>query len=142
MENTFSDTESILESDIKGNGNNNEEREVNNCKLLSTLLATESEVTNQKKATKKQSNQSEIQKRANLPDKFFDHIHYAPYWHLFSLTWYDNMTYAIDKTMGLGKNLLIPCCNGLSCMSIMLEILQREPFIEILPIKYSEIDRK
>lgn len=137
-ETTISDTESILESDAEGD----EEGEVNDSELLSALLATESEVTNQNKAAKKQNNQSELQKRANLPDEFFDYIHRAPCRRLFSLAWYDDMTYAINEATGLRKDLPTACCNGPSCKSTDPEFLQREPFIETPPIKYSETDRK
>lgn len=73
-ETAISDTESIIDSDVE----NDKEKEANDSELLSALLPTESEVTNQKKAAKRQKNQSELQKCANLPDEFFDYIHRTP----------------------------------------------------------------
>lgn len=135
-ETAISDTESIIDSDVKSN----KEGEANDSELLFALLAIENEVTNQKKAAKKQKNQSELQKCANLLDEFFDYIYRIPCQCLISFSWYNNIIYTINKATGLGKDLLTLCCNGLSCKSTEPEFLQREPFIKILSTKYSETD--
>lgn len=137
-ETIFSNTEFILEFDTEAE--DNKKGKINDSKLLFALLATKSEITNQIKAAKKQKNQSELQKRANLPDKFFDYIYYVFCQRFFSLAWYNDITYAINKATKLRKNLPTLCCNGPSCKSTEPKFLQREPFIEIFLIKYLEID--
>lgn len=72
----FSDTKSILESDAKAK--DNKEGEINDSELLSALFAIESKITSQTKASKKQKNQSKLQKRANLPYDFFEYIYRTP----------------------------------------------------------------
>lgn len=52
------------------------------------------------------------------------------------------MTYTINETIKLGKDLPIPYCNGPSCKSIKPEILQKELFIDIFSTKYSETDQE
>lgn len=130
------DTESIVNLDVKGDV----DEEVNDPKFLLVLFATESEVTNQSKSAKYQSNKSDLQKRANLPDEFFDYIHCALYRRLFSLAWYNDMTYTINKVTGFGKDLPTPCCNGFNHKNTEPEFLQRELFINIAPTKYSKSD--
>lgn len=118
---TFSDIKSILEFNVEFEGN--KEGEINDSEFLSILLATKSKITNQKKIIKKQKNQSKLQKGTNLPDKFFDHIYCTPYRRLFSLARYNDMTYAINETIGLGKNILTLCYNSPSYKSIEPEFL-------------------
>lgn len=58
------------------------------------------------------------------------------------MAWYDDITYALDTESGLGKALPTSCCNAPSCQSIEPEFLQREPFIDSSPTKYTETDRE
>lgn len=60
----------------------------------------------------------------------------------FSLIWYDDMTYALDTELGFGKTLSTSCCNRSSCQSIEPKFLQREHFIDSLPIKYTKTNWK
>lgn len=56
---------------------------------------------------------------------------------------YDDRTYALQKGPKSNKALPIPCCNGPSCKSPELGVLQREPFIEqAIVTKYTEADRE
>lgn len=137
---TVSDTESIADSNAGVEVD--AEGEINDSNLLSALLAIEGETEKKKKSAKQQANKTDIQKRANLSDEIFNYIHNAPCRRLFSLAWYDDMTYAADETTGLAKALPIPCCNGPSCNSAEPEFLQREPFINTLPTKYTEADQE
>lgn len=135
---TILDTESIVNLDVKGDV----DEEVNDPKFLLALFATESKVTNQRKSAKYQSNKSDLQKHANLPDEFFDYIYCALYRRLFSLAWYNDMTYAINKITGFGIDLPTSCCNRFNYKNTEPEFLQRELFINIAPTKYSKSDRE
>lgn len=100
----------------------------------------EGEPENQKKS-KQQSNKTDLQKQANLQNEIFDYIHNALYRRLFLLVWYDDMTNKVDDN-SLSKTLPTLYCNRSSCQSAKPDILQREPFIDNIPIKYTEIDQE
>ena len=72
----------------------------------------------------------------------FNYIHNTPCRRLFSLAWYDDITYKVDKATGLSKALPQSCCNGSSCQSAEPEVLQKNPFINIIPTKHTETDRE
>lgn len=64
---------------------------------------------------------------------------------LFSLAWYDDLTYADEVTSDesiLKKPLPKACCNGPSCNNPEPEYLRREPFIQYITTKYSKSDRE
>lgn len=132
------DTKSIIDQDVEEDVN----QEVNDSKLLLALFATENEVINQSKSAKYPNNKSDFQKRANLPNEFFNYIYYASYRHLFFLACYDDMTYVINKTTRLGKDLPTLYCNGPNYKSTELKFLQKKPFIEITSTKYFKFNWK
>ena len=86
--------------------------------LLSAFMAIEAEIEATKWSSKQQSNKTNAQKRANLSDEIFYYIHTIYCQRLFSLAWYNNMTYTLDMETGLGKALPTCCYNGPSCQSI------------------------
>lgn len=62
---------------------------------------------------------------------------------LFSLTWYDDITYASNKINGITTKLLPTICyNGSGCQSIKPEFLEREQLFEVTSSKYSESERE
>lgn len=113
--------------------------------LIAAFLATEADEQQIQKKKDKKANQSDAAKRAKLPDEIFDYIHVAQYRRLFSLAWYDDLTYAdqeqIDGSI-TKKALPTACCNGPSCKSVEPEFLHREPFIQSKVIKHTESDRE
>lgn len=113
--------------------------------LIAAFLASEADESRIKKKQDQKAKQTDAAKRAKIPDEIFDYIHVARCRRLFSLAWYDDMTYA-DKEMLddsiMKKALPLACCNGPSCMSPEPEFLHREPFIEPTVTKYTESDRE
>lgn len=108
---------------------------------FSTLSTeAEEEAKRQKKAEK--GGQSDAKKRANLPDEIFDYIHTAQCRRLFSLAWYDDMTYKSSPDKAAIKPLPVLCCNGPACQSPEPDYLKREPFIDSTPNKLSEAERE
>ncbi len=57
------------------------------------------------------------------------------------MTWYGNLTYAIDAKES-AKPLPVSCCNGLDCASPLPELLQREDFIDTTKLPLKESDRE
>lgn len=109
--------------------------------LFSTLsIEAEKEAKRQKKAEKR--GQFNAKKRANLPDKIFDYIYNAQYRKLFSLAWYDDMTYKLSPDKAAIKPLLILCYNDPACQSPEPDYLKKEPFIDSTPNKLSKAERR
>lgn len=131
-EEDISDSESILGS--KADLDN-----VDDDDLMATLLATDVEDSRKKAKKDKQTSCTNEKKRDNLADKIFDYIYVARCRQLFSLAWYNDITYAEQKD-GLTKPLPTPCCNGPSCLSPEPEFMQKKPFISSFSVKFSEID--
>ena len=127
-----SDTESIA-------GSEQEFDEPDTENLL--LLATEREDKMVKKNNEKKANKSDAKKRANLSNEIFNYIHVTPYRRLFSLAWYDDMTYTknADRSM-----LALPTlyCNEHGCNSTTPDFLSREAFIDASPVIYRKVDRE
>ena len=105
------------------------------------LLATEVEEDSRVKKSKKRASKSDAEKRAKLPDEIFDYIHAAKCRRLFSLAWYDDLTYA-PNAEGLSKALPTLCCNSFSCSSEEPPFLKRLLFIDTTAVKYTEADRE
>ncbi len=63
----------------------------------------------------------------------------AKYRHLFSLTWYNNLTYAQSKNF-TSKALPIAYYNGLNYKSMEPEYTQQEKFIDTVIPKIIEVD--
>lgn len=63
--------------------------------------------------------------RAKLPNKIFDCIYIAWCQKLFSLTWYNDLTYAQSENISSTKELPVPYCNRSSYNSIELNYIQR-----------------
>lgn len=83
----------------------NKNDNVNDSELLSALFLAKSDLKTQK-WFKQSNNKNDLQKRDNISGKIFHYIYNAFYQQYFSLAWYDNMTYKIDKTIGLSKTFL------------------------------------
>lgn len=133
-EEEISESESIIGSEADFDN-------IDDDDVMATLLATDAEGSRNKAKKDQQTNRTNEKKRENLADEIFDYIHVARCRRLFSLAWYDDMTYA-EQEDGLTKSLPTLCCNGPSCLSPEPEFLQREPFITSSPTKFSEIDRE
>lgn len=89
----------------------NEKGNIIESDFLITFLATESENKKKKKVTKQRTKKTDIQKRANLPNKIFNYIYMVPCCRLFLLARHDDMTHIVNIT-GIAKALPIPYCNG------------------------------
>lgn len=96
---------------------------MNDSKLLSAFIATEAKIEASKRSSKQQTNKTDAEKRANLLDEIFYYTHIVPCQRLFSLAWYDDITYALDTKSSLSKALFISCCNRPSCQNIEPEFL-------------------
>lgn len=108
---------------------------------MATLLATEAEASLEKRKKARLSRKNHLSKRAKIPDDIFDYINIARCRRLFSLAYYDDLTYAQEKGSKSNKALPTACCNGPSCNSPEPEYLQREPFMEqATVIKYADAE--
>lgn len=112
-----------------------------NDESMDGLLATDAEKARKKAKKDQQTSRTSEKKREMLADEIFDYIHVARCRRLFSLAWYDDLTYAEDD-VGWIKPLPVLCCNGPSCLSLEPDFMQREPFIEASSIKTTKIDRE
>lgn len=106
---------------------------------LLDLLSTEAETSSLSKKMKKQASKTDAQKRANLPEEIFDYMHVAKCRRLFSLAWYDDLTYGNRPS---SKPLPTLCCNASGCLSEDPDFLKREPFVKPVTVKYSEAERE
>lgn len=95
------------------------------------------------KQQKKDQNISQIDvaKRANLFNEILNYIYVARCRRLFSLAWFDDLTY-VQSEDSISKALLIACCNKPNCNSVELNYIQLEPFIDITTPKFTKIDLK
>lgn len=66
-------------------------------------------------------------------------MHVAKCRRLFSLAWYDDLTYGDGPS---SKPLSTLCCNVSECLSDDLDFLKREPFVKPVTVKYSEAERE
>ena len=111
--------------------------------LVSGVPATKADKSRISKKKEGRSNKSDAAKRANLPDEMFEYIHVAQCQRLYSLAWYDDMTYAQSSdNSGATKTLPQPCCNGPRCQSEEPEFMKRDSFIDTSTPKYMENDRE
>ena len=111
--------------------------------LISGVLATEVNETHFNRKKERKISKSDAAKRANLPNEIFDYIYVARCRRLYSLAWYDDMTYAQnDAHLKAEKALPQPCCNGPSCRSQEPDFMIREPFIDTSTPKYTESNRE
>lgn len=100
-------------------------------------LGTNAELLVQQKKKDCLGCKSDAEKRAKLSNEIFDYIHVAPCRRLFSLTWYEDTTYASPTAV-----LPTQCCNGSKCQSAEPDFLKRQPFIENTFTASTENDRK
>lgn len=132
-----SDTESAADSENEEFGTNASE----DHNLVASLLGIGGEES-KRQSRKRSSNKTDAEKRRNLPDEIFEYIHVARCRRLFSLVWYDDMTYARTDDAGVTTPLPTLCCNGPDCLFVESDYLRREPFIDLTPANYTEIDRE
>ena len=90
----------------------------------------------QEKKEKKIS-QTDATKCVKLPNEILDFIYIAQCQRLFSLAWYNNMTYAQNKDT---KELPVPCCNDSSCNLVEPDFIYRELFIDLTNPSIIETD--
>ena len=135
--NTISDTESIAESEAES-----DDGHVDETDLLSALLATEREAEKKKQSANKRTSKSDAARRASLPNEIFDYIHVAPCRRLFSLAWYDDMTYAVNEESSSGKALPVLCCNGSGCQSPEPAFIKQKLHFDTYFTKHNEYERE
>lgn len=97
--------------DLKSLAASNAEFEDCNANQLFDFLTIDTEASSKSKKQIKQTFQTDAQRQASLPDQIFDYIYTAQCHHLFSLVWYDNLTYIV-KENGSTKSLSVLCCNS------------------------------
>lgn len=122
MDADTSDAELIVESIAESEAANLD----NDVDLIATLFATEADKGKIKKKKDEKTKQTDTAKRANIPNKIFDYIHVARHRRLFSLAWYNYLTYNDKVTSDepiFKKPLPETCCNGASYNSPELEYL-------------------
>lgn len=105
------------------------------------MLSIKAKEETKSKKKKKKSSKTDAQKPDYLPDKIFDYIHAAKYKRLFSLAWYDNLTYLL-KNNDVGKPLPVFCCNGSGCQLKELLYLYCNFFVDLNPTKFLKADWK
>ena len=110
--------------------------------LFSGILASDADQDRRERKKELRTSQTNATKRSRLPNEIFDYIHVARCRRLFSLAWYDDMTYAQSGDSSPTKALPIPCCNGPSCNSTESYYTQREPFLNTAIAKATEADRE
>lgn len=112
--------------------------------LIASVLSIEGDQDKfaKQQSRKRTSNKTEAEKRRNLPNEIFEYIHVARYRRLFSLAWYNDITYTMSDDAGITKPLPILCCNGPDGLSAKPDYLKREPFIDLTPTKFTETDRE
>lgn len=126
-------------SDVESNADSEPEFEDSATNQLFILLSTEAEEEARSKKEKKKFSKTDTQKREHLSDEIFDYIHFAKCTQLFSLAWYDDLTYA-PKNNDVGKPLPVFCCNSSGCQPEELSYLNRAHFVDSNPTKFSEAD--
>ena len=104
------------------------------------VLATNVEQDCSKKKKEKQASHTNAAKCAKLSNEIFDYIHIACCQRLFSLAWYNDLTYAQSEDISPPKELPVLCCHGPSCNSIEPDYIQRESFINITTPTTTEVD--
>lgn len=92
------------------------------------------------KKKEKQASRTNVAKYAKYPNKIFDYIHVTCCQRLFSLAWYNDLTYVQSKDVSYTKELSVPYCNGPSCNSTEPDYIQREPFINTTTPTTTEVD--
>lgn len=112
--------------------------------LFSRILASDADQNRRQQKKEQQTNLTDTAKRATLLNEIFDYIHIARCRRLFSLAWYDNLTYAQsdDSSAPAPAALPITYCNDPSCRSTEPSYTQREPFIDMTTTKTTEADRE
>lgn len=111
--------------------------------LFSGILASNADQNRRQRKKEVKANQTDVEKRAKLPNEIFDYIYVARCQRLFSLAWYDNLTYAQgDDSSTPAVALLIPCYNSPNCSSTEPLYILRESFIDTTITKTTEADRK
>lgn len=110
--------------------------------LFSGMLASDADQNRRQQKKELQANQTDAAKRSKLPNEIFDYIHVARCRRLFSLAWYEDLTYAQSDDSSSPTALPIPCCNGPSCNSTEPSYTQREPFVDTTTKKATEADRE
>ena len=124
VEDKLSDLEAVAKSE--GDFELDEEAD-----LFSGMLASDADQNQKQRKKELKANEIDDAKRAKPPNQIFDYIHVARYRRLFSLPWYDDLTYAQSNDSSiLAVALPTPCCNGPSCSSTELSYTQRECFID------------
>lgn len=110
--------------------------------LFSGMLASDADQNRRHQKKDLQANQTDAAKRTKLPNEIFDYIHVARCRRLFSLAWYEDLTYAQSDDLSSPTALPIPCCNGLSCNLIEPSYTPRELFVDTTTKKATEADRE
>lgn len=83
--------------------------------LFSGILASNANQDQKEQKKELQTLQTDTTKQSRLPIEIFDYIYVAKYQKLFSLAWYDDITYAQSENSSFIKVLPISCCNGPNC---------------------------
>lgn len=76
-----------------------------------------------------------------MTNLIFDYIHVAQCQRLFSLAWYDDLTYSSKKGLN-HQPLSLAYCNGPNCKNIEPDYMNREPFISTTLTKLTESDQE
>lgn len=107
-------------------------------KLMSSVLAIEADENGKKTRKNLQACRMYAVKRAELSDEILHYINAAQCRRLFALAWYDDLTDADHD--GSRKPLPMSCCNGPGCLSPEPGFMQRESFIAVSVVKYTDSD--
>lgn len=107
-------------------------------KLISSVLAIDADENGKKARKDLQARRMYAAKRAELPTEIFHYINTAQCRRLFALAWYDDLTDADHD--GSRKPLPMSCCNGPGSLSPEPGFMQRESFIAVSVVKYTESD--
>ncbi|MCJ1470688.1 hypothetical protein MMC07_009335 [Pseudocyphellaria aurata] len=132
-EDNDSDAESVAKSEALGT-----KFDVNKEEFVANIVETVADDRQAEYAIAKKAGSTDASNRANMPDEIFDYIHVVRCRQLFSLAWYDDLTYVAHAGLPSPKALPNLCCNGPSCQSPVPACLQREPFIQVAKTRYSE----
>lgn len=132
------DLDAFDNESVKGSSNKETKNKFRDpaAEELFDILSTKVKSQTQSQKMKKQVSKTDVQKQASLLEEIFDYIYVTKYQCLFLLIWYNNTTYSNNKSL---PSL---CCKRSRYNLQEPECLKREPFIEILSIKYSKTDRK
>ena len=122
-----------MESIAESKGDFELDKEAN---LFSGMLASDADQNQRQRKKELKASKIYAAKRAKLLKEIFDYIYVAKCQKLFSLAWYDYLTYAQSNDSSTSAIALpTTCCNRLSCSSRELLYTQQEPFIDTTTTK-------